>query len=92
MEADMTRVALIPPLTRVGDINKYGRGVQLVLPHLWNASVRYRDAYVQAASNGDLMIVDNGAFEGEVRDISVCMPDTSSGQVLKRSRSSCQTL
>jgi hypothetical protein len=73
MEADMTRVALIPPLTRVGDINKYGRGVQLVLPHLWNASVRYRDAYVQAASNGDLMIVDNGAFEGEVRDISVCM-------------------
>lgn len=57
------RLALIPPYSQVSTI--YRTDYQLVLPeHL--AEKRYQEAYITARRNGDYMIMDNGAAEGNL--------------------------
>lgn len=57
------KLALIPPYSRMATI--YRTDYQLVLPeHL--ANKQYQEAYITARRNGDYLIMDNGAAEGEL--------------------------
>lgn len=82
----MTDIALIPPLSHIGDV--LDTRTQLVLPSLWDRSVTYRNTYAETVRRGDLVILDNGAFEGtlwstealnkiarELRPTEIVVPD-----------------
>jgi len=57
------KLALIPPYSQISSI--YRTNYQLVLPeHLSNKA--YQEAYITARRNGDYLIMDNGAAEGQL--------------------------
>jgi len=57
------KLALIPPYTQMNSI--FRTNYQLVLPeHLTDK--RYQEAYIAARRNGDYLILDNGAAEGDL--------------------------
>src|SRR5690348_15016690 len=57
------KLALIPPYSQM--VTVYQTNYQLVLPeHL--ANKQYQEAYVTARRNGDYLILDNGAAEGQL--------------------------
>lgn len=57
------KLALIPPYSQMNTV--YRTDYQLVLPeHL--ANKQYQEAYITARRNGDYMIMDNGAAEGNL--------------------------
>lgn len=61
------RLALIPPISRIGDIER--TDYQLMLPYIdglpTNRNMQYLRAYKEAVARGDYVILDNGAAEGE---------------------------